>query len=285
MRNVILFGASGNLGRAVAAELVARQYKVTAVCRSQRSSETLAGLPVRIILVNPLDKPALKGICSGQEVVISTLGKSVSPFERSSETFEQVDLIGNSNILIDAMSNRVAKFVYVSAFHSEKYLHLDYFRVHHEFSQLLVKSGIDYSIVKPPAIFSALFEVVAMARRGQLASLGPGDKRTNPISERDLARICVDAIDQPRAIIEVGGKHIYTRKQLLETVRTEVAPNASIREIPVLFINLMLPLLKVTSKNTYDKLAFFLQVMKDDVIAPQVGEESFEDYLRRRKND
>jgi uncharacterized protein YbjT (DUF2867 family) len=285
MQKVIVFGANGNVGRAILAELVNRKYDVTAVIRSENRAEMLGSLPIKVQVTNPLDKPALEGVCAGQDVVISALGKSVSPMNRSTDSFYQVDLIGNTNILQEALRSGVRKFVYVSAFHSEKYQHLEYFRVHHLFSELLQKSTLDYSIIKPNAIFSAFQDMITMARKGLLVNLGRGDKKTNPIYESDLARICVDAIVLSNSIIEAGGVNIYTRKQLLEIVQQEVAPQQRIRNLPGAIFSLLLPITRMMDINTYHKLAFFREVMRHDTIAPRLGEFSFESYIRLKKQE
>jgi len=41
-----------------------------------------------------------------------------------------------------------------------------------------------------------------------------------------------------------------------------------------------LPMIKIFSKNTYDKFAFFIEVMQKDTIAPQIGEMTFENYVK-----
>ena len=40
----------------------------------------------------------------------------------------------------------------------------------------------------------------------------------------------------------------------------------------------------VFSKNTFDKFAFFIEVMQHDTIAPQVGTMTFEDYIIQKVN-
>ena len=123
------------------------------------------------------NKSTLENILAKQDIIVSALGKSVSPNDKSKPTFKQVDFDANKNILDEAIKTGIKKFIYVSAFHAEKYLHLEYFKVHHDFSELLKKSGIDYSIVKPPAIFSAFIDMIEMAKKGQLVNIGHEIKR------------------------------------------------------------------------------------------------------------
>lgn len=284
MKKVILFGATGNLGKEIAKELVKQGYDLTVVVRNEEKAKSVVGITSKSIIADVCNKATIEHIFDNQEIVISALGKSVSPNDKSKPTFREVDYSANSNILNQATKAGIKKFIYISAFHSEKYLHLEYFKVYHNFSELLKKSGLDYSIIKPPAIFSAFIDMIDMAKKGQLVNIGKGDKKTNPIYEGDLAEITVDAINKQNNIIEAGGKNIYTRKQLNEIVQSEIDGQKKIRTVPIGLFKMFLPIIKLFSKNTYDKFAFFIEVMQHDTIAPQVGTKTFEDYVKQKVN-
>lgn len=282
MQNVLLFGASGNLGTAIIEELHRRKIEVTAVVRNDQNILRIASLISGHIIADITKRETLSGICNGYDIVISALGKSVSPNDRSKQTFHEVDLEGNLSILEEAVRSRVKKFVYLSAFHSEKYVHLEYFRVHHVFSEQLKSSGIDYSIIKPPALFSAYTDMIELAEKGRLVSIGSGDKKTNPIYEGDVATICVESMSQKNVVIEAGGRNIYSRKELLEIIQREVDTNKKVRVIPIGIVKFFLPIIKIIDKNIYDKMSFFLEVLQHDTIAPQRGAMSFEDYIKMK---
>lgn len=284
MKKVILFGSTGNLGKEIAKELVKQGYDLTIVVRNEVKAKSLADITSKYIIADVCNKETLKHIFDKQEIVISALGKSVSPNDKSKPTFREVDYSANANILNEATKAGIKKFIYVSAFHSEKYLHLEYFKVHHDFSELLKKSGIDYSIIKPPAIFSAFIDMIEMAKKGQLVNIGKGDKKTNPIYEGDLAKITVEAINKQNSIFEAGGKTIYTRKKLNEIIQNEVDSQKNIRTVPLGLFKVTLPIIKLFSKNLFDKFAFFIEVMQQDTIAPQVGTMTFEDYVKQKVN-
>ena len=282
MKKVILFGATGNLGKHIAKELNNKGYELTVVVRDPGKAKGLFDVKTKQIIADVCNKATLKDVCQNQEIVVSALGKSVSPNDKSKPGFEEVDFAGNMNILEEAIKSGVKKFVYVSAFHAEKYLHLTYFNVHHRFSEELKKSGIDYSIIKPPAIFSAFIDMMDLAKKGQLVTIGKGDKKTNPIFEGDLAKICVRGIAENNATIEAGGMSVYTRKELNLIVQQEVDKSKQVRQIPLGLLKAALPVLKVFNKNLYDKFAFFTEVMQHDTIAPQMGDVSFEEYIKSK---
>ena len=119
----------------------------------------------------------------------------------------------------------------------------------------------------------------------QLFNIGEGDKRTNPVYEVDLANECVDSIKDVNLTKEIGGATIYTRRQLNEIIQREVCPTKKTKDIPLWIFKYLLPILKVFKKNMYDKFAFFLAVMQEDTIAPQVGEMKFEDYIKLKNSN
>jgi uncharacterized protein YbjT (DUF2867 family) len=282
MKKVLLFGASGNLGKEIAKELKQQDYEFTVVVRNKNKADELSNITNQYLIADVTNQHSLTGLCKGFDIIISSLGKSVSLNDKSKPGFRDIDFLANANILQEAIKSGVVKFVYISAFHSEKYLHLEYFKTHHDFSEKLKQSEIDYSIIKPPAIFSAFVDLIQLAKKGHLMNIGKGDKRTNPIFEGDLAIVCVNSIMETNKIIEAGGKNIYTRKQLNEIIQHIVNPHKKIKHVPIGIINFFLPLMKLINKNTFDKFAFFIEVMQHDVIAAEIGEMKFEDYIKMK---
>ncbi|HEU4472737.1 MAG TPA: SDR family oxidoreductase [Flavisolibacter sp.] len=285
MRNTLLFGGTGSLGTQIARELYLAGYRLTAVVRNEKKAAQVKGLVHKTLIADITDPGAISGLCRGFEIVVSSLGKPVSPNDRSKPSFQAIDLDANTAILNDAVEQGVRKFIYISAFGAERYRHLEYFRVHHEFEQRLRASGIDYSILRPPALFSAFRDLVEMARKGRLMNMGKGERLTNPIDEADLARICLEAIDQPYSITEAGGQEILSRKQINQLIQDVAAPGKKIRTIPLWLVKGALPLLKLADRNAYDKMAFFTEVMEHDTVAPRLGTSRLKTYLERMVNN
>jgi uncharacterized protein YbjT (DUF2867 family) len=285
MDKVILFGATGNAGRAIAKELLLRNYSVTAIVRDVVRAGELLPAGIEFFKADVTRPEVLKDICKNQDIVISALGKSVSINDKSKPAFRDIDFTANSHILAEAVKSNVQQFIYVSALHSENYPQLEYFKVHHEFSEKLKHSGLNYTIIKPPAIFSAFIDAIDLAKKGYLSNIGKGDKQTNPIYEGDLAKVIADAIGKYNTVIEAGGQNVYTRKQLNEIMQQEVNPSKKLRTIPLFVIKLMLPLVKLFNKNLFDKLAFYTAVMQEDILAPKLGSMKFEDYVKEVKNN
>src|SRR3989344_9168781 len=126
---VLLFGASGNLGKEIAGELMNQHYDLTVVVRNQQKAKDLSAITSKYVIANIADANSLVDICKGFDIVVSALGKSVSPNDKSKPSFRDIDLNANTAILNEAIRSGIKKFVYVSAFESEKHLELEYFKV------------------------------------------------------------------------------------------------------------------------------------------------------------
>jgi uncharacterized protein YbjT (DUF2867 family) len=281
-QTIALFGGTGHIGMAIACELVQRGYQVRAIARPSRRAEELSAIVGEVIFAEVSKPNTFRGLLDGCDVVISALGKSVSMADRSKTTFTQVDFEGNCAILNEAQAAGVKKMVYISALHAERYPELAYFRSHHDFSEQLIKSGLDYAIMQPPGLFSVYREVQDMARKGMLGVIGSGNARTNPISEADLACATVDALSKPNGVFPVGGPEVFTRREIAELVQDSVGAKRKLRSISEgLMRKLLLPVVHWIAPFQYEKLAFLVQVSLEDSVGPQTGKDRLEDFLGR----
>lgn len=283
MQKILLFGATGHAGRAIAHELKTRGHAITAVVRNLPKAKALLPEVANFVVAEATKPETLRNICDGYEVVISALGKSVSPNDWSRPSFQDVDFQGNINILNAAKASSARQFIYLSALGAAQMRHLTYFRVHDDFSKALQASGLAYAIVEPPAIMSAFLDLAKMARGGWLMTIGSGAHSTNPISEQDLAKVCADQVGQPNAIVQAGGKRTYTRHEINLIIQQATAPSKKVRRLPLWCLRAALSWWKMLNRNMYDKLAFFAEVMEHDILASPVGAVSLEEYFTLNK--
>ncbi|WP_162054824.1 NAD(P)H-binding protein [Pontibacter pamirensis] len=279
MKKVLLAGATGHLGQHLLRELQLRGYTVTVLARSAARAAALSSTPHAVLLADATLSEQLKGCCEGIDVVVSALGKSISLEDKSRGSFHDIDFCANYSLLQEAKQAGVQQFIYISAFKAEQYPKLAYFKAHADFSEELRKSGISYRILQPTALFSAFDEVVAMARKGLIGSLGDGHYKTNPVFEGDLAKVAVQCIGQAAATIPIGGKSLYSRLELIQLACKAADYPGAIRSVPLGVVNTMLPMLRLFSRNLFDKVAFLVAVSSEDCVAPFVGEYTLEEYF------
>lgn len=279
MKKILLAGATGHLGRYIYRELKQHGYEVRVLARQLKNARMLFPDPEDLVLADATEPKALEGCCAGIDVVISAMGKNISLRNQDDGSFQEIDYKANLNLLHEASNASVQQFVYVSAFGARQYPGLAYFKAHADFEKSLCSSGLNFTILQPVALFSAFEELVAMARKGKVASLGNGTKKTNPIFEGDVAKVAVSAIGQPDQVIPLGGKRFYTRRELVQIACEAAGYTGKIMEVPFKFIDSLLPLARLLSRSLYDKLALMVAVSKADCIAPALGELSLEEYF------
>jgi uncharacterized protein YbjT (DUF2867 family) len=285
MHKIALFGATGHLGRHIALEARKRGYETSLVVRDIDKARKIFPKTSGFIQCDINNKGSVAKICQTHNTIISALGKSVSFNDQSKESFRDIDLNINASILREAVKAGVQKFVYISALHSERYPDLVYFRAHHEFSELLIASGIDYSIIKPPSLFSAYHDTIPMALKGQLFNIGKGDHKTNPVWDGDVAQVCLDSLTKKNHIHETGGVEVMTRKEILQIIQSEACREKKVKNFPAGLLTLLLPVIKMIDLNTYDKLAFITSVLKEDTIGPREGSKRLREYIREHLSE
>jgi divinyl chlorophyllide a 8-vinyl-reductase len=218
---VLIIGATGYIGSAVVAEAVQQGYDVVTVTRSQKSDARLDG--TEVVVADVTDPASVaKAFNRKIDVVISCLGCH-SGLARD---FDEIDYKATLSILNLAKENGTEKFILLSAIcvrKPELPLQLAKLKMEDE----LMRSGIDYTIVRPTAyfwVFEAQTKMIAKGRPGYL--VGSGDQAVhNPIAKEDLAEFMVDSIvniERKDRVFVLGGPevpgNIITYKQSLEMI-------------------------------------------------------------------
>jgi divinyl chlorophyllide a 8-vinyl-reductase len=199
---VLLLGATGTIGQATAAALLAAQHEVVALVRT-----TAPRLPDGCIRLegDVTQAGAVAGALEGVCAVISCLASRTG----APRDAWAIDHRANSMALAAAQAAGVQQFVLLSAICVQKPL-LDFQRAKLAFEGELQASGMIFSIVRPTAFFKSLSGQVARAVAGRPFLVFGNGKLTacKPISDSDLARYLVACLTDPtlqNRILPVGG--------------------------------------------------------------------------------
>lgn len=207
-RRVIVAGASGTIGRAVVAELVARGAEVTALLRPGKAAPAipeLAGARAVRVALGDADRLAAAFAEARPDAVVSCIAsRSGAPKDA-----DLVDRRHNLALLAAAEAAGTAHFVLLSAICVQKPL-LAFQHAKLAFEERLIASPIAHTIVRPTAFFKSLSGQVKRVRAGKPFLLfGDGElTRCKPISDGDLARFIADCLEDPArrgAILPIGG--------------------------------------------------------------------------------
>ena len=204
---VLLAGATGYLGQFIAQELQQQGLTTTILVRNQAKFDKTGISAQKIIQAALIHPQTLQGCCQGIHTVISTIGITK---QKDGLSYMEVDYQANLNLLQEAQKAGVQKFIYVSALNGDHLQHLKIFEAKEKFVTALKNSGLAYTIIRPNGFFSDLTAFYEMTKKGRIYLFGKGQAQLNPIHGADLAKVCVEAIQQSQKTIEVGGPELLS---------------------------------------------------------------------------
>lgn len=275
---VLLAGASGSLGLEVLKLLHEQGIEVRALVHSEDGLKKVESYTQDIWRADASEgNKKIKDITKDIDIVISTLGKSVSLFTDRGKSFIENDFYANSNVLDDALKNGVKRFVYVSIKGAEKALEYEVAKSHKMFEDALEASGLDYTIIRPVGFFSGLNDLAIMAKRKLIPIIGDGHARTNSIHQKDLAKVVMDQLHEGPSIKEVGGPLVHTRMEMAKMVENKIG--GKVIHVPEKVAEWGMFLPELVDEDISAKLKYFKFVTTNDMIGEKHGEITFEEYI------
>lgn len=286
VKNALVAGATGYLGRFVVKEFKEQGYWVRALARKQslhKLEETGPFLEPAVrefideVFVGEVTKPeTLHGLCDDIDVIFSSIGITR---QRDGVSFMDVDYQGNKNILEVALTAPGRRFIFVSVFNADLLeQETGIVNPRELFVRDLMASGLDYTVIRPTGFFSDMSEVLKMASSGRVYLVGDGETKINPIHGADLAKVCVDATRSHRREIPVGGPVTYTHTEIAELAFSVLRRSPKITKIPARLVNPVVKMIRPFSKHYYMLAAFFAVVFQADFEAPGAGIHTLKEF-------
>ncbi|MDN2567837.1 NAD(P)H-binding protein [Aquibium sp. A9E412] len=211
-----MLGATGTIGRATVRALVARGHAVTCLVRPAagpggrlahaETARLLAGATVRFGQATDPASLARDGFATDRfDAVVSCLASRTGV---AADAWA-VDHAAHVAALAAARAAGASQMVLLSAICVQK-PRLAFQHAKLAFEKTLMKSGLDYTIVRPTAYFKSLTGQVERVRRGRpFLVFGDGTlTASKPIGDADLARFLADSLDDEgrrNAVLPVGG--------------------------------------------------------------------------------
>lgn len=279
---ILVAGITGALGAEVARQLRAQGKSVRGLVRDpKRMPADLAGCSTHI--GDALKPETLKGVAEGIETVFSCLGAPVSSKASAGwDSFTAVDVPANLALLDEAKRAGVKRFVYVSVFHSEKQKAVGYVAAHEAVAAAVEASGLSHAIVRPTGFFSALAELLELAKKGPLPSFRGGVAKSNPIHEGDLAQLCAEAVLGGPDDVPCGGPEVFTRKEMNALAFAAVGKPEKSMDAPLWGLKLAAMGAAPFHPRLSQLLEFLASLSEEDLVAPVRGTRKMGDYFKER---
>lgn len=274
---VAVAGAFGHLGYDVLKKAINKNYQVVALDLNEKDVPEKGKYVFHKIDVT--NKESLKGTLEGVDVIVSTVGL-VS--KSAKLTNYDIDLNGNLNLLEEAKACGVKKFVYVSVIHAETAPDVPMLDAKAKFEEKLKESGLGYSIVRPTGYFYDIAHVfMPMIEKGKVTLLGHKDYPVNVIDTPDLASFIIEKVGQEgNSFDEIGGKEVYTYKEIATMFFAAAGKKVKISRAPVFLFDLIIK--KASKKN--DGSEAIIRFSKWTLThamegSTKYGENSFKEYI------
>jgi divinyl chlorophyllide a 8-vinyl-reductase len=249
-RRILMLGATGTIGRAALAVLLARGHEVTCLTRPGSAPALPPGATARPCALDDAATILRDGFAGESfDAVLSCMAsRTGAPRDAAA-----IDHRAHSAVLAAAQRAGVPRFVLLSAICVQKPL-LAFQRAKLAFEAELMASDLIWTIVRPTAFFKSLSGQVGRVQGGK-PFLVFGDGRLTackPISDRDLATYLADCLDNPdRAgrILPVGGPGpAITPMDQVAMLSTLLSRPVPVRRVPVAMMGAIIGVLGVLGR-------------------------------------
>jgi NADH dehydrogenase len=231
-------GATGFVGRHVAATLAARGHRVRVLARAPARARFLSDLNVEIVAGGLADHAALDRLARGADALIHLVGIIV---EQGAQTFTGVHVAGTQALLTAAQEAGVRRFVHMSAVGArDEPGATPYHRTKRQAEQQVRDSGLSHAIFRPSIINgpeSAPIRVLARLHRWSpvVPVFGDGRFPTQPVWIDDVALAFALATERPDMIgtFELGGPQVLTYEEFLLTIGRATGHSRPLVHVPL----------------------------------------------------
>lgn len=240
LTKITVTGASGFVGRAVQGELRRAFYPLHCVLRPNSDPQDSVRLGAKIFRGEVTDRDSMRqAFSTGTEGAVHLVG--IIDEEKPGD-FRKIHVDGTNNVVELAREFGLKKLVLMSALGTRANAKSTYHKTKWEAEELVRKSGIPYTILRPSIIFgegSEFLGTLEMTARvpGITPVMGNGRGKFQPLYVNDLAqmvRICLEDERTDGQTYDLGGDEVFTLHQLVRQIETRLGkPNKTHHEVPL----------------------------------------------------
>ncbi len=275
---IVLAGAYGNLGGDIFRALLAAGHEVVAADMIERDLGLEGSFTFKKLdVTNP---EALKGLCDGADALITTVGLTKTS---AAVTNYEIDYQGNVNLLNEAKSAGVKKFVYISVLKADKAPKVPMLHAKYLMEEELKKSGIPYIIYRPTGYFYDIVKVFKpMVEKGEVTLLGNKPVSCNVIDTPDFAQYIVDHLGDENITVSIGGKETYTYEELANMCFAAAGKEPVIKRAPAMLFDVLAFVNKLKKNGKEAILRFSKWTLTEPMVGDvHYGEHSFAEYIKK----
>ncbi len=227
-KKVLIFGASGQIGRNIIRKITLKNYKVTAVTRNAHKSiflKTQAPLGyLDIVEENIFNEKVLEELIGSHDICINLIGIL---FEKKKNTFQNIHVNFPSLLSKICKKKNIDQFIHISALGVENVKDSKYAKSKYDGEKIVKENFERTTILKPSIVYSQ--DDNFSTRFLSLLSIFPifplfENPKFAPIHCKDLSEIIVGIIEKniSSEIIECPGPQIIYFKEILQILSKSI---------------------------------------------------------------
>lgn len=254
-KKLFVTGGTGRLGCRFVQAALEKGYKVTALVRNpDKAHEVFQELNVELVQgdLTAISQDVLRDAMRGKDVVHIA---AVVDFRASERALHAINVDGTQKMVDAAKAENVQRFVHMSStgiYHHPRKLPIDetqtptplagYGRTKLEAEQIVQQSGLDYVMVRAPAIYGPGFDegfkmVINWVKKGKMPIMGNGKNRVPLIHVDDVVQGLMIALEnrtiRQDAFIVTSGEEL-TQEQAIQIVAQKLNVPAPTKKVPVI---------------------------------------------------
>lgn len=227
----VVFGGSGFVGRNVVRELARRGWRVRVAVRRPHLALFLKPMgavgQIQLVQANVRHRPSVAEAIRGADAVINCVGIL---FQEKAQSFSAVQAAGSMTIAKLAAAEGVQDFIQISAIGADPESDSLYARTKGEAERAVMEAIPTATILRPSIVFGQEDEFfnkfATMATMSPVLPLiGGGKTKFQPVYVDDVADAVCAGLAKPEArgkVYELGGPKVYTFRELLELMLSEI---------------------------------------------------------------
>lgn len=291
---IAVTGASGFVGSHLLRAL-SENHDVTVLYHSSKSKYTFSKR-VKTVKGSLADMKSLRNAFKDADVVFHLVGIIA---ETRNKTFRKTVVSGTENVVKACRDMNVKKIIYISALGAEENAATKYHQTKFKAERLIIRSGIEYVILRPSIIYGEHDGFVSMLTK-QIKFMpftpiiGTGKYLFQPVYIDDLMLVMIKSIESLTAInkiIEIGGAEQLEFIEIINILKKRLQKKRLNFYIPIALMKLIAGLLEIIIKPapvTVDQLVMLeagstcdIKMMKEIYsIEPLRFEDGIKIYLR-----
>lgn len=305
--NVLIIGATGQLGYSIAKKLSEKGQDLQVIASYRKSSNIEALQKLKGIQFREIDLTVPSSIQKGLkdiDIIICT-ANTAAPTEKH-DNFKSVDQEGIKSLIDFCEKEKIKQFIFVSAVIFGKWDNkVPLTKAKRAVEKHLMSSDLNYSIIRPTAFMEVYFPYMgtditlnvsgvntilrpfkfandfyrgikdSMKEKDTINIIGSGNRKVSFISIDNVADFCINAINNIKAYkktITIGGPEPLTAREVKNIFEKVYNKPLKVKSTPPFVMKLLSVILSPFNKSASNIMAMNYVMANSDSIVPDIEE-------------